>query len=187
MSLNREHSKAQRNPPCTKQQTKYVPIRVSYVSKQVCTYQVYACCVPFVFLEHGALSICKSPVCTKNVEPSTLFATSSVCHSNPCFIVSKRSGRNRCTDIQQHHYSSSMYEYVCCRWTASTAKHNCSSAITAAQSSIQPRTCRSEYVSKVRTYTLASSRLFSCSMELLAFASRLFAPKMLDHLLYICL
>ena len=117
MSLNREHSKAQRNPSCTKQQTKYVPIRVSYVSKQVCTYQVYACCVPFVFLEHGALSICKSPVCTKNVEPSTLFATSSVCHSNPCLIVSERSGRNRCTDIQQHHYSStsSMYEYVCCR------------------------------------------------------------------------
>ena len=28
----------------------------------------------------------------------------------------------------------------------------------------------------------ASSRLFSCGMELFAFASRLFAPKMLDHL-----
>ena len=29
----------------------------------------------------------------------------------------------------------------------------------------------------------AASRLFSWSMELLAFATRLFAPKMLDHLL----
>ena len=111
------------------------------------------------------------------------------CNSNPCLFVSESSERNRCTCMYTatKQFSSSMYEYVCCRWTASTAKHNCSSAITAAQSSIQPRTCRSEYVSKVRTYTLASSRLFSCSMELLAFASRLFAPKMLDHLLYICL
>ena len=35
----------------------------------------------------------------------------------------------------------------------------------------------------------AVSRLFSWGMGLLAFASRLFAPKMLDHLLttYICL
>ena len=34
----------------------------------------------------------------------------------------------------------------------------------------------------------AASRLFSWSMELLAFASRLFAPKMLDHLptTYVC-
>ena len=75
-----------------------------------------------------------------------------------------------------------MYEYVCCRWTASTAKR--SSAITASQSSIQPSTWRSKYVSKeVRMYTHASSRLFSWSTELLAFASRLFAPNILDHLL----
>ena len=59
MSLNREHSKAQRNPPCTRQQTKYVPIRVRIKSMYV-----HACCVPFVFLEHGSLGIGKSPVCT---------------------------------------------------------------------------------------------------------------------------
>ena len=35
-------------------------------------------------------------------------------------------------------------------------------------------------------YTHASSRLFSWSTELLAFASRLFAPEILDHLLTTC-
>ena len=57
MSLNREHSTAQRNPPCTKQQTpphkaanKYVPIRVRI---NIIMY-VHTCCVPFVFL--GVLS-----------------------------------------------------------------------------------------------------------------------------------
>ena len=54
--------------------------------------------------------------------------------------------------------------------------------ITPAQNSKQISTCRSEYVSKdVCTYMHATSRLFSWSIELLAFASRLFASKMLDH------
>ena len=64
----------------------------------------------------------------------------------------------------------------------STAQH---SAVIPAQSS-KPSTCRSEYVSKeVCTYMHAASRLFSWSTELLAFASRLFAPKILDHLLHL--
>ena len=33
---------------------------------------VHACCVPFVFLEHGALGISKSPVSTYNFGSSTL-------------------------------------------------------------------------------------------------------------------
>ena len=48
----------------------------------------------------------------------------------------------------------------------------------------KPSTRRSEYVSKeICTCMHAASRLFSWSVKLLAFASRLFAPKMLDHLL----
>ena len=46
--------------PCERQQTKHVPIRVR--TKGMCT--VTACCVLFVFLEHGALGIGKSPVYT---------------------------------------------------------------------------------------------------------------------------
>ena len=37
------------------------------------------------------------------------------------------------------------------------------------------------------TYMHAASRMLSWSVELVASASHLFAPKMLDHLLYICL
>ena len=66
----------------------------------------------------------------------------------------------------------------------STAQH---SAITPVQSS-KPSTCRSEYISKqVCKYMHATSGLFSWSMELLAFASHLFAPKMLDLLLFSCI
>ena len=32
---------------------------------------VHACCILFVFLEHGAVDVCKSPLCTENVGPST--------------------------------------------------------------------------------------------------------------------
>ena len=77
---------------------------------------------------------------------------------------------------------TSVYVVVEPRAQRSTAQH---SAIPAAQSS-KPSTCRSEYISEeVCTYMHAASRLFSWSMELLAFASRLFAPKALDNLLYI--
>ena len=52
----------------------------------------------------------------------------------------------------------------------------------------KPSTCRSEYVQKECVLSLhAASCLFSWSMELLALASRLCTPKILDHLLYICL
>ena len=53
---------------------------------------VHACVIRVVFLEHGALDICKSPVCTEDVGP---FTTSRFCHSVPFFLVSERSGRNR--------------------------------------------------------------------------------------------
>ena len=75
-----------------------------------------------------------------------------------------------------------MYGYVVVepRTQQSTAQH---SAITPAQSS-KPSTCQSENVSKeVCTYIHAAFGLFSWSMELLAFGSRLFALKMLDDLL----
>ena len=92
-----------------------------------------------------------------------------------------------CTGIQQQQYSSSTYEYVVVQYQnrehteqQSTTQH---CAITPAQSS-KPSTCRSEYASKEEcTYMHASSGLFSWSMELLVFASRLFAPKMLHHLI----
>ena len=58
--LAQQSAPQQRNPLCTKQQTKYVPIRVRI---KISMY-VHAFCVPFVFLEHGALGICKSPVYT---------------------------------------------------------------------------------------------------------------------------
>ena len=58
----REYSTAQRNHPCTKQQTKYVLIRVH--TKTSTGMYVHAYGVRVVFLEHGALGICKSPVCT---------------------------------------------------------------------------------------------------------------------------
>ena len=85
------------------------------------------------------------------------------------------------TGVQQQQYSR--YHTVVCTSmlslsirTASTAKH---SAITPAQSS-KPSPCRSEYVrQEVCTYMHAAYSLCSWSMELLAFASRLFAPKML--------
>ena len=59
------------------------------------------------------------------------------------------------------------------------------SGITSAQL-CSPGTCRSECVSEEAcTYTHAASGLFCLSMELMAFASRLFAPNMLDHLLHL--
>ena len=58
-----KHSKAQRNPPCTRQQTKFVPIRVRTTKHMY----VHACCVQFVFLERRARGIGKSPVFTENV------------------------------------------------------------------------------------------------------------------------
>ena len=76
--------------------------------------------------------------------------------------------------------STSMY-VVEPRAQQSTALH---SAIPPAQSS-KLSTCRSEYVSKeVCSYMHAAPRLFSWSMELLTFPSRLFAPKTLDHQVY---
>jgi len=51
----REHSTAQSNHPCTKQQTKYVPIRVR-IKKSM---YVHVCGVGVVFLEHGALRCAK--------------------------------------------------------------------------------------------------------------------------------
>ena len=46
-----QYSTAQGNHPCTKQQTKYVPIRI-HIKTSI---YAHACGVQFVFLEHGAL------------------------------------------------------------------------------------------------------------------------------------
>ena len=78
--------------------------------------------------------------------------------------------------------SSSMHEYFVVEYQNrehSTAQHNhpCTK---------QPSTCRSGHVSKeVCTCMHGASGLFSWNMELLAFASRLFAPIFLDHLLHL--
>ena len=82
---NREHSTTQRNHSCTKQQTKYVPIRVRI---KRCMY-VLACDVRVVFLEHGALDSCKSPVCTFNVGPSSV----TPIHSSLCASVAGGTAR----------------------------------------------------------------------------------------------
>ena len=66
--------------------------------------------------------------------------------------------------------------------TTSIAQH---SAITPAQSS-KPSKCGSEYISREAcTYMHAAPGLFSWGIELLAFASHLFASKMLHHLVYL--
>ena len=106
MSLNREHSKVRRDPPFTKHQTtKYVPIRVRVKRSMY----VHAGCVPIVFLEHGALVACLHLKCL------TIYFTTSVLSFQSMLFVSERIERNRCTGIQQQQYSSSVYEYVCCR------------------------------------------------------------------------
>ena len=63
--------------------------------------------------------------------------------------------------------------------TASTAQHSTAHRNHPLHKAAnQALPCRSEYVSKdLRTYMDAASGLFSWSMELLAFASRLFALK----------
>ena len=63
-----------------------------YVLVLACTY-VHACGVRVVFLEHEALGICKSPVCTQNVGPSTTNTVNLSCVA--LFLVSERSGQNR--------------------------------------------------------------------------------------------
>ena len=96
MLLNREHSTAQqRNTPCTKQQTKHVPIRLPI--KEVCTYMHAAS-----RLFPGAWSSWPLQVACLHLKCWTIyFITTSACHSNPCFFVSERSGRNRCTGIRK--------------------------------------------------------------------------------------
>ena len=59
-----QHSTAQRNHSCTKQQTKYVPIRVRIKTSTRYVGIIHACGVRVVCLEHGPLGICMSPVCT---------------------------------------------------------------------------------------------------------------------------
>ena len=79
--------------------------------------------------------------------------------------------------------SSSMYEYVVEYQNRehSTAQHSTEQS-PLHKAANQVRTCQSEYVFKeVYTYTHATSRLFCWSMELLAFASRVLVPKILDH------
>ena len=62
--------------------------------------------------------------------------------------------------------------------TAQSPLHKAADQVHADQSTYQSMYC---------TYMNAASRLFFWSIKLLALASRLFAPKMLNHLHYICL
>ena len=123
-----QHSTAQ--SPCTKQQTKYVPIRVHKKSMYV-----HACGVQVVFLEHGALGFCKSPVRSQNVGPST----TSVIPFHSSLWASVAGGFSL--------YEQSMPSLIIDISTASTAQHSTAqhSVITPAQST-KPSTCWSEYV-----------------------------------------
>ena len=94
MSLNREHSRAQHSTaqsPCTKQQTKYVPIRVR-IKKKVCAY-VRACCIPFVFL--GAWSSWHFQVACLHLKCCTIFFTTSVIPIQSCVRASVTGGTGR--------------------------------------------------------------------------------------------
>ena len=112
---NREHSKAQHSTAAQSPLHKaanQVPVNQSTHQRNM---YVHVRCVPFVFLEHGALGMMASRLFAPKMLYHLLYYCTSVCHSDPCFFVSERSGRNRCTGIQQQQFSSSMYEYVCCR------------------------------------------------------------------------
>ena len=90
MSLNREHSTAQRHPPYTKQQTKYVPTRVRVkISISVRTSMLRSVCFP------GAWS--SWPFVSRLFAPNVLdhLLTAYACHSNSFFLASQRSGRSR--------------------------------------------------------------------------------------------
>ena len=113
----------------------------------------------------------REPAC-----PRRIYSAVYIFHFFGAFFYAVPVYRNSSTAI----VCTCMYVVIEPRAQQSTARH---SAITPAQSS-KPCSCRSEYVSKeVCTYMHAASRLFSWSTELLAFASRLFAPNILDHLL----
>ena len=157
--------------------------RSEYVQKNACTY-MHAASRLFSWSVELVASA------SRLFSPKMLDHLLYICNTSTCLFADERSGRNRCTCIQQLFNSRAVQQYIVCtsiyvvepRAHQNTAKH--SSAPLAAQSSIQSSTCRSDYVSKgVRTYMHASSRLFSWSKELLAFTRHLFAPKRLDHLL----
>ena len=83
---------AQSSKPST-----YVPIRV-HIKRSM---HVHAYGVRVVFLEHGALGVCKSPVL--HLKCWTIYY---ICHSVPFFLVSERSGRNRCTGTRSALYNT---------------------------------------------------------------------------------
>ena len=114
----------------------------------------------------------------------TIYFT-SVCNVNTCLFAGERSGRNRCTCVQPLFNSRAVQQYIVCtsiyvvvepRAQQSTAKHLRTKRYTIKHVPIRLCTTRITYVMH------ASSRLF-WSMELLTFTRRLFAPKMLDHIL----
>ena len=83
-SIATQHSEAQRNHPCTKQQAKYVPIEC--VSKDVHTCIRRPGCFPGACSSWHLQVICLHPKCW------TIYC---ICHSVPFFLVNERSGRNR--------------------------------------------------------------------------------------------
>ena len=154
MWLNREHSKAQHSieaqPPPQKAEKQVRADQSTYQKKYERTCMLRPVCFP------GASSSWHLQVACLHLKCWTVyFITTSVCHSNPCFFVSERSGRNRCTDIrtatavqQQNYVRVSMLSL---NRDHSTAQHSTAvaqSPLLRAQCKQRPSSCRSEYVSK---------------------------------------
>ena len=91
-----QHSTAHRHHPSLHKAASQVRAdQVTYKNKSMYCVQ-HACGVRVVFLAHGTLGTCRSPVCTFNVEPST---SSILIHLSVIpfhfFYVGESSGRNR--------------------------------------------------------------------------------------------
>ena len=134
--------------------------RSEFLSKEICTY-FRACGVRVVSWSMELLAFANRlfSVCTSNIGPS---ATSSVIRFRSILVVFR-------------------YLLRVCSGCVSTV------AVSRTQQTkyvpIRVRIKRSSYIPG--TYIHAASGLFSCSMGLLAFASRLCSPTMLYHLLHL--
>ena len=135
---------------------------------------VHTCCVPFVFL--GVLSSWHLQLACLHLK--------CICLAFQSMLLHERAQRAE----PLYRYTAAAVQQLCVRvCMLSLNREHSKAQHGTAQSPLHKAAnkylCRSEYVSKgVCTYMHAASRLFSWSVELLALTSRLFAPKMLDHL-----
>ena len=142
MLLNREHSKAQHS-------TAQSPLHnaANQVRADQSTYQnMYQVCT-YMHAVSGLFSWTRSSwhlqVACLHLKCWTIyFITTSACHSNPCFFVSERSGRNRCTGIRTATAVQQQWGVRVCLLNREHIKaQHSSSAITPAQSKQRPSSC----------------------------------------------